>query len=106
MPRSNPTAQRSTPARVVAATGARRGRNRPLSAFGTITSALKRAFSMSDALGSSCATAPAARPRSAQLPPGSEGVLDALERGRKLRVMANQHVPHRVPLDPVDALGR
>src|SRR5262245_21234071 len=38
--------------------------------------------------------------------PGCKRVVDAVERGRELGEVAQEQRPHRVRLDPVDALGR
>ena len=91
-------------ARVADARPPRGGGGRsPGRAFGTTTSALKRAFSSSEALGSPLA---ALEPAQASLRQGANAFSHALERRRQLRVVAQQHVDHRVALDPVEALGR
>src|SRR5918998_3363440 len=103
MPRSKETARRSIPALVAADTAAGRRRKMPWSAPGTTTRALKRAFSNSEALGSSPVTGQRA-PGSSQPAPRRERVLDPVERRCQLRMMAEEHVAHRVPLNPAESL--
>src|SRR3982074_3657087 len=103
MPGISRAAVPSTSSLVATPTARGRRLNNPWIAFGTITVWLNCTLSASEALGSSGVIEAAG---SGELAPGRERVLATLERRPELRVVAHEHVDHRVVLHPVQALGR